>query len=91
MLKRVIYARFVAIHGVSHEVTITSGNNLASSLVMLDLWDEATPFLRDLLPEARRSLGPDHSVTLRIRRSLADTLHFRPGSTRNDLRWNQRP
>ena len=50
-LERENYARYVAIQGVSHEHTITSGANLALSMGKLGLCDEAVVIAR---PSAAR-------------------------------------
>jgi len=91
VLKRATYSRRVATLGVSHERTILSGANLSISLQTLGLWDELKTFTRDrLLPEARRSLGADHDLTLRTSHNLAVALMGNPESTRNNPRLNQR-
>mmetsp|Transcript_4645 Transcript_4645/g.14060 ORF Transcript_4645/g.14060 Transcript_4645/m.14060 type:complete len:164 (-) Transcript_4645:38-529(-) len=86
VLIRDIYAGFVATLGLSHENTLGFGNNLVLSLDRCKLWDESKSLLRDqLLPAARRSLGFDHDLTLRLGRSLAVALTRNPESTRDDL------
>ena len=45
-------------------------------------------FARDQLLPAAQSLGPDHDVTLMIRRSLGATLGNDPERTRDELRLN---
>ena len=87
-LNREIYAS--AALGVSNERTIMCGVNLASSLLGLELWDEAAPLLRDqLLPAARRSLGADHHLTLGVNQNLATGLADNPECTRDDPRFNR--
>ena len=67
---------------VSHEDVLMSGNNLVVSLGMLGLFDESMRRVRDeLLPFARRSLGSDHDITLRLSQSLATNLQTNPEST----------
>ena len=89
-LKRGIYAKEVATLGVSHKNTILDGNNIAGTMLDLQLWDEAKAFIRDqLLPTAQTSLGPDDDLTLLLNQNLAIALRNDPGHTRNDLRLNQ--
>ena len=89
VLKREIYARRVTRLGVSHEDTILSGCNLALSLCKLELWEECKPFARDqVLPVARRSLGADHDLTLKLNHNLATALTQDPNRTRDDPRLN---
>ena len=79
LLKREVYARWVATFGVSHERTILSGTCLAASLLELELWDEAKTFVSDPpLPVARRSLGADHDTTLLLNEYLARALKQKP-------------
>ena len=90
VLIREVYARRVAMHGVSDELTIRDGSCLAHSLFALNLWDEAKSFVRDqLLPVALRSLQADDDLTLQIQQILATTLQMDPKHTRDDLRSNQ--
>ena len=91
VLRREIYARRVATLGVSHEVTILNGGNVVISLNHLELWEESKKLASDqLLPAARRSLGADHDLTLRLNQNLAAALANDPRRTRDDLRLNQR-
>ena len=85
VLQRDVYARFVAIKGLSHERTILAGSNLVGSLNNLKLWNESKPLLCDLLPAARQSLGSDHDLTLGLHYSLAVALVNNPGRTRENL------
>ena len=56
VLQREIYAREVATLGASHEDTIGTSCNIASSLWSLKLWDDAIKMYRDqALPTARQS------------------------------------
>ena len=90
VLIRDIYAGFVATLGLSHENTLGFGNNLVLSLDRCKLWDESKSLLRDqLLPAARRSLGFDHDLTLRLGQRLAVALTRNPESTRDDPCLNQ--
>ena len=89
-LKRAIYAKEVALNGVSHHDTILSGYNLVHSLNSIGLLDESLPFVRDqLLPVARQSLGADHDLTLSLNHNLAVSLSEHPERTCDDLRLNE--
>ena len=90
VLRREIYTRRVVTLGVSHERTILSGCSLSISLNKLRLYTESKTFTRDqLLPEARRSLGADHDLTLRSSQTLAHALCDDPQRTRNGPCLNQ--
>ena len=82
-------ARLKALLGISHEQTIIAGSSLTSSLNALMLWDESKSLLRDQLPAARRSLGADHNLTLRLNQNLAMALAEHPECTRDDPRLNE--
>ena len=86
VIRREVFARRLATCGVSDEWTINSGYNLSSSLRKVGLQEEARTLVCDqLLPVARRSLGPDHDTTIRLNHSLAATIMRSPECTRNDL------
>ena len=90
VLEREVYARRMAVLGVSHASTLMTGYNLAVSLDNLRRPEESKTLLQDhLLPVARTSLGADHYVTLAINQSLAAALVNDPEGTRDDLRLNQ--
>ena len=90
VLFREIYKKSAVAFGVSHEVTLVNGSNLVTLMHRASLFDETRHFLRDqLLPEARRSLGADHDVTLKIRQCLSATLFENPNGTRDEPRLNQ--
>mmetsp|Transcript_28608 Transcript_28608/g.88505 ORF Transcript_28608/g.88505 Transcript_28608/m.88505 type:complete len:158 (-) Transcript_28608:197-670(-) len=90
VLKRAIYAKEVTSLGTSHQDTLRDGCNVANSLIKLHLWDETTTLLRDqLLPPARRSLGPDHDTTLELNLKLAAVLGLNPACTSDNLRQHR--
>mmetsp|Transcript_26771 Transcript_26771/g.82355 ORF Transcript_26771/g.82355 Transcript_26771/m.82355 type:complete len:211 (+) Transcript_26771:3-635(+) len=85
-LKREVFAKIVASLGISDACTLMSGNNLVVSLNRMRLWEEAQTLVRDqLLPVARRTLGPDHDVTLRLNHNLAEAIRTKPGFNRDDF------
>ena len=90
VLMRGIHARKAAMFGVSHEDTIGSGLNVSHLMRQLRLWDQAKSFVRDLLPAARRSLGPDSNITLNLNVSLALALKSDPKRTRDGQSLNRR-
>ena len=66
--------------------TIRSANNYASSLVDLQRFEEAKSLLRKTIPVARRVLGDDNILTLKMRWYYAGALYTDPGATLDDLR-----
>ena len=60
--------------------------NLAGSLSSTGRFEEAKSLLRKVLPEALRTLGPDHDTTLVIRRALVRNVGADPESSLAELR-----
>ena len=63
-----------------------SASNYASSLNHLKRYTEAKKLLRKALPAARRALGENHQLTLRIRSLYAIFLYEDPDATLDDHR-----
>ena len=61
-------------------------NNYASSLRGLQRFDEAKSLFRKMIPVARRILGENHHITLRMRWVYALSLYSDPAATLDDLR-----
>ena len=85
-LRREVYARRSALHGLNSEDTLISAANLAATLVdTLQHFDEARAFLQDRIPEAIRVLGKNHDITFRMQRMYAQCLYRNGGASRSDL------
>mmetsp|Transcript_30602 Transcript_30602/g.94630 ORF Transcript_30602/g.94630 Transcript_30602/m.94630 type:complete len:124 (+) Transcript_30602:255-626(+) len=61
------------------------GCNLANSLSRRERFAESLAVLRELQPQARRVLGPDHELCLGTTSLLALTLGQDPASSEQDL------
>ena len=72
--------------GEEHLETIRAACNYASSLAGLQRFEEAKSFLRKTMPVARRVLGEEHRIALRMRRLYARALYSADGATLDDLR-----
>ena len=59
--------------------------NLAGSLQTTGRYEEAKSLLRKVLPEALRTLGPDHDTTLAMRRALVRNIDADPESSLVEL------
>ena len=70
---------------VPHKI-LAAANNCAFSLVSLERVEEAKSLLRKTIPVARRVLGENNEVTLRVKLTYAMTLYGDPGATLDDLR-----
>ena len=90
VLRREVYASFVALLGVSHDRTIRTGGKLTALLVDSHLWGETKQLLRNkLLPAAQRSLGTEHELIIRLKLHLVTALCDDPEHTRDDPALNQ--
>jgi hypothetical protein len=70
-MKKAVYAGHIRLFGDLHEKTFDSALNLSVALVKADEASESMAFSRRLLPLARRALGADHDVCLRLAHSYA--------------------
>ena len=58
----------------------------ATSLVSLERFEEAKSLLRRTMPVARRVLGENNDLTIRLRQTYAKSLYEDDAATLNDLR-----
>ena len=65
---------------------IVAANNYASSLKHLNHFEEAKALFRRTIPVARRVLGDDHRLTLRMRSNYAAALCKDSGTKLGELR-----
>ena len=66
--------------------TLVAANNLASSLMALERFEEAKSLLRSTVPVARRILDNGHRITLMMRKLYARALYEDDCATRDELR-----
>ncbi len=85
MLRDVYFGR-LKLHGEEHVSTILVANNYALSFLKLERFKEARSLTRQTMPVARRVLGENHEVTLRMRQAYAQLLCRDEGATLDDLR-----
>ena len=83
-LERDEYEASKARNGIDDEETLTSALNLSISLVALNLFAEAKPFLRKNMRRARRVHGDDADVTVRLRLQYAYALSKDNDASSND-------
>ena len=60
--------------------------NLANSLIILDLFADATALVNETLPIARRVCGDAHDLTLGHRYILPRSIVLNPDATQDNLR-----
>jgi len=83
-LERDEYEASKARNGIDDEETLTSALNLSISLVALNLFAEAKPFLRKNMRRARRVHGDDADVTVGLRLQYAYALSKDNDASSND-------
>ena len=85
-MKRDVYSGCLKLYGEEHGKTILAAGNYARSLFDLQRFEEAKALLRTTLPVARRLLGENNELVLKIRWTYAKTLYEDPAATLDDLR-----
>ena len=73
---REMYAARSRLHGPRHRATFLSAGNLSDLMVESHLWDEAKQLLREQIPLALETFGPDDDETLRMRWRYALVLQI---------------
>ena len=81
-----VYTGRLNLNGEEHEVTLWAASNYATSLKDLKRFEEARALLRRTIPVARRVLGENHELMLRMRWMYAVALYKDDGATLDDLR-----
>ena len=85
-IKRDVYSGWSQLYGEEHERTLRQANNYASSLFLLQRFEEAKALLRRTTPVARRVVGDGHILTLKMRWIYAKALYKADAATLDDLR-----
>ena len=81
-----IYSGHVRLRGEESEGTLAAAHNYASFLSHVKRYAEAKPLLRKTIPVARRVLGENHDLTLRMSLCYAVSLYLDRKATLEDLR-----
>ena len=76
----------VKLYGDQHESTIRAAYNYACSLSRQDRFREARALLRKTIPFARRVIGENHDLTLKMRANYAAALYSDPDATLDEIR-----
>jgi len=85
-MKRDVYSGWLELYGEEHEMTLISANNYTWGLIHLQRFGEAKSLMRKKMPVARRVLGKNHEIALRMRWGYAEALYMDDGATLDDLR-----
>ena len=81
-----VYSGSVQLYGEEHRETIREASNYATSLIRLQRFGEAKSLMRKKMPVARRVLGKNHEIALRMRWGYAEALYKDNGATLDDVR-----
>ena len=85
-IERDVYAGRLKVQGEEHPKTLIAANNYATTLTSLERFEEAKALVLKTMPVARRVLGDDHNLTLKLRWAYAEVLYKDDGATLADLR-----
>ena len=81
-----VYSGRFKLLGEEHPQTLLAANNYADSLLYLQRFEESKSLMCKTMPVARRVLGDNHEVTLRVKLTYALALYNDTGATLDDLR-----
>ena len=85
-LRRDVYSGYCRLSGEDGEASIASAHNYATSLNRLERFEEAKALFRKMTPVARRVLGEEHRLTLKMRWCYAEALYKDGSVPLDDLR-----
>ncbi len=85
-MRRDVYSGHLKLFGEEDRDTLLTANNYASSLVVLERFEEAKALMRKTVPVARRVLGENDENLLKIRWTYAKALYMNDAATLDDLR-----
>ena len=85
-IERDVYSGRLKLNGAESMEALVSANNWGSSLVDLRRFEEAKSMLREMIPVARRVIGDNHELTIRLGWNYTMALCEDPAATLGDLR-----
>ena len=85
-MRRDVYFGNLKLNGKDHYESLVAAGNYISSLVDMRRFEEAKPLLRKVMRVARRVLGEDDDLMLRMRWNHGEVLYKDDGATLDDLR-----
>ena len=85
-MSRDVYSGWLKLHGEESEENLGAAHNYANSLLDLKRFEEARWLLRKTMPVARRVLGDNHEMTLKMRWIYARVLYLDEGASLDDRR-----
>ena len=84
--QRGVYSGTLKLHGEETRETLREANNYADSLTRSERFEEARSLLRKMIPVARRVLGENHDLTLKMRWIYMRAFYEDNCATLDDLR-----
>ena len=85
-MRQGVYSGCLKLHGEEHKDTLMAAFNYSVSLRDLRRFAEAKLLLRKMMPMARRVLGENNDLTIRMRWNYALALYKDDGATLDDRR-----
>ena len=85
-MRRDVYSGTLKLKGEEHQDTIREANNCAVTLHHMKRFEEVRSLLRKTMPVARRVLGDNHEMTLKMRWNYARVLYLDEGASLDDRR-----
>ena len=85
-LRRDVYSGRLKLNGEEHRKTLIAAYNYAITLHHMKRFEEARWLLRKTMPVARRVLGDNHEMTLKMRWIYARVLYLDEGASLDDRR-----
>ena len=82
---RDVYSGRLKLHGEENINTIAAAHNYATTLLALKRFEEAKSLLRKMMAVARRVVGENHEITLRMKWNYAEALYSDDDATLGDL------
>ena len=84
-IRKDVYSGRLRLHGEEHIETLRAANNYAVSLNDLKHFGEARLLMRKWMPVARRVIGDNDRLMLKMRRLYAEALYRDDSATLDDL------
>ena len=84
-LRQDVYYGTLKLHGEENRDSLREANNYAADLSDLQRHAQAKSLLRKTIPVARRLLGENNDLTLRMRLLYGGALHKDPSASLDDL------
>ena len=85
-MRRDVYSGKLRLYGASDGNTLVEAYNYATSLATLNRFKEIKALLFKAIPVARRTLGENHEITLKMRKIYAEALYCDTDATLDDIR-----